>query len=58
MTTNWNSGADLLIKAIFIDTVFQSFSALSTRSVWNCLDKEVLQQTVSRDYPTFTEKSV
>ena len=46
-TSTWNSGADLLIKAIFIDALFQ-----------NCLDKEVVQQTVSRDYPTFTEKIV
>ena len=46
MTSPWNSEANLLIKAIFIDAGFESFSALATRSVWNCFDKEVLQQNV------------
>ena len=46
MTSPWNSEANLLIKAIFKDAVFESFYALGTRSVWNCLEKEVLQQNV------------
>ena len=48
MTSTWNSGADLLIKAIFIDAVLPSFSSLSARYVLNCLDKEVMKGKVVR----------